>query len=193
MERLTRVINGVVTYVGVENQYDTGLTAAEMPTNAARAVLAKLATYEDTGLEPEEITVNADNRCVFYCNRRCNLDGDWCVEGPGCPMEVGPDKRDYLRELVQADQNGRLVVLPCKVGDIVYQVRRMTHAEALRAGVPEWGKRRKYSHGTAIYCPLTVKQKKMVKSDYPQFGKTIFLTREEAEAALEENKNGNQR
>lgn len=25
--------------------------------------------------------------CVFYCNRKCNLDGDWCAEGPGCPWE----------------------------------------------------------------------------------------------------------
>ena len=43
----------------------------------------RLAAYEDTGLEPEEITVKPC-ACVFYCNRRCNLNGDWCAEGPEC-------------------------------------------------------------------------------------------------------------
>ena len=32
---------------------------------------------------------------------------------------------DRLRELVQADREGRCVVLPCKVGETVYQGARM--------------------------------------------------------------------
>lgn len=99
--------------------------------------------------------------------------------------DLGPISR--LRELAEADNDGRLVVLPCKVGDIVYQVDYMTHAEALRAGVPSddrWEKRR-YGRKRAEYLPLIVREKKMVKTLYPEFGKTVFLTREEAKAALE--------
>ena len=50
----------------------------------------RLRDYEDTGLEPEEITTGKA-ACVFYCNRRCNLDGDWCPEGPGCRWELSPE------------------------------------------------------------------------------------------------------
>ncbi|MDO5765628.1 MAG: hypothetical protein Q4P84_08025, partial [Elusimicrobiales bacterium] len=84
-----------------------------------KRVWERLKAYEDTGLEPEEITAHADNWCAFYCNRRCNLDGDWCPEGPGCPMEISPDKAPRLRELAKAEKDGRLVVLPCKVGSAV--------------------------------------------------------------------------
>lgn len=46
-------------------------------------IINRLGAYEDTGLEPEEITTEPYG-CVFYCNRKCNLDGDFCAEGPGC-------------------------------------------------------------------------------------------------------------
>lgn len=76
-----------------------------------QARLDRLAAYEDTGLEPEEITVKP-YPCVFYCNRRCTLDNDWCAEGPGCQKEMGREEAAHLRELVQAEQDGRCVVLP---------------------------------------------------------------------------------
>ena len=44
----------------------------------------RLKRYEDTGLMPMDITPEKP-ACVFYSNRRCNLNGDWCAEGPGCP------------------------------------------------------------------------------------------------------------
>lgn len=50
-------------------------------------IINRLAAYEDTGLDPEEITTTQPH-CVFYCNRQCNLDGDFCAEGPGCPREL---------------------------------------------------------------------------------------------------------
>ena len=94
---------------------------------------------------------------------------------------------DELKEMVQAKREGRCVVLPCKVGDTVYQLDYMTHSEALKSGVPQsddpWQKRR-YGRKRAAYLPLIVREKKMVKTLYNEFGKTVFLTREEAEAAL---------
>ena len=62
----------------------------------ARDGLVLLGKYMDTGLEPEEITVEP-YVCVFYCNRRCNLLGDWCAEGPGCPYQLtAADCGEYI-------------------------------------------------------------------------------------------------
>ena len=58
----------------------------------------RLAAYEDTGLEPDEVTA---------------LQKDWsdlCTEIGEC------GGIDRLRELAKADRAGRLVSLPCKVG-----------------------------------------------------------------------------
>lgn len=92
-----------------------------------------------------------------------------------------------LTELAEADREGRCVVLPCKIGDTVYQVDCMTHGEVLRAGVPEKAdpqSKRKFGRKKAEYLPLMVREKKMVKTLYSEFGKTVFMTRAEAEAAL---------
>lgn len=85
-----------------------------------------------------------------------------------------------LRELVQADKEGRCVVMPCKEGDTVWYLTGppylyFVRVESDRVAGVHWDSRglqiqlRNYhgNHGT-----------------YGYFGKTIFLTREEAEAAL---------
>lgn len=74
-------------------------------------IVDRLAAYEDTGLEPEEITTEPYG-CVFYCNRKCNLDGDFCAEGPGCPHEINAETAKHLLELARAEKDGRLMVLP---------------------------------------------------------------------------------
>ena len=89
---------------------------------------------------------------------------------------------DRLRELAEADKAGRLVVLPCKVGDTVWitgSVRRL-YSEKVRTffcGDPS------YSRGMA---DNGVKMIRTTGCDIPihEFGKTVFLTREEAEKAL---------
>lgn len=53
-------------------------------------IVDRLAAYEDTGLAPVEITTRR-TACVFYCNRQCNLNGDFCIEGPGCPLELNAE------------------------------------------------------------------------------------------------------
>ena len=58
----------------------------------------RLKMYEDTGLMPDEITAERPS-CVFYCNRTCNLDGDFCAEGPGCPRELAPEAAMRLMEI----------------------------------------------------------------------------------------------
>lgn len=90
-------------------QYEIRL-ASGYPRNIPEERFLKLAAYEDTLLRPEEITTEPYG-CVFYCNRKCNLDGDFCAEGPGCPWEIDAETAKHMLELAQAEKDGRLVVL----------------------------------------------------------------------------------
>lgn len=119
----------------------------------ARDLYGRLKAYEDTGLTPEEI------KAPFTEDTMINL----------AAQALGVEA-DRLRELAEADKDGRVVVLPCKVyetdGVRVYEhtVREVIYETA---GGPAFDK-------NAI-------------------GKSIFLTREEAEKALQEmggKKNG---
>ena len=130
-----------------------------------KKILNRLAAYEETGMEPEEINDMALEVATLKT-----------IES----MYDGFGKPDHIRDLLQAEQDGRLVVLPCKVGDRVFHVRRVTQAEAKRMGAPT-------RHRGIVYYedrPFAIKEKLCTKSDYVQIGKTVFLTREEAEAAM---------
>lgn len=74
---------------------------------------------------------------------------------------------DRLRELAEADKAGRVVVLPCKVGDTVYRIFNPPSREPV------------ISAHTLMSVDYIVRW-------IDKFGKTVFLTREEAEKALEE-------
>ena len=165
MKRLTKTVNGVVTYIGTGNKFGKWMLPAELSRCQIRAVMKRLAAYEDTGMEPEEINDMALEVATLKT-----------IES----MYDGFGKPDHIRDLLQAEQDGRLVVLPCKVGDRVFHVRRVTQAEAKRMGAPT-------RHRGIVYYedrPFAIKEKLCTKSDYAQIGKTVFLTREEAEAAL---------
>lgn len=89
---------------------------------------------------------------------------------------------ERLRELAEADKDGRVVVLPCKVGDTVWitgSVRRL-YSEKVRTffcGDPSYGR------GEA---GNNVQMIRTTGCDIPihKFNKTVFLTREEAEKAM---------
>lgn len=105
-----------------------------------------LAAYEDTGLTPKEV-----NDAVVGAKLMAKSQ---LVSAFGVAAE-------RLRELAEADKEGRLVVLPCKVGDTVYTLTRTFDGADVVAEAELWW------------------------TDIPQLGKTVFLTREEAEKALE--------
>lgn len=125
----------------------------------------RLAAYEETGLEPEEIELLAKQRDLYV---------DACGELP----------LKRIRELAQADREGRCVVMPCEVGSKVYmpfcdEVVEKRIGQFLVNGYTEpriW---------TDIDCDWATTQR--VRWDLA-FGKTVFLTREEAEAALRREK-----
>lgn len=116
-------------------------------------VLKRLAAYEDTGIEPGDV-------------RR--LQQDWTSlimtldELGGMP---------HLRELVQADRDGRLVVLPCEVGDTVWMIVT---------------KRSKVTRPKFSFVKRSRLSWTNMRGIIADFGKTVFLTREEAEKAMEE-------
>ena len=94
---------------------------------------------------------------------------------------------DRLRELAEADREGRCVVLPCKIGDIVYEIRYTAENDR-----PRKHARKKFDHSVSG-CTWRmreqpdmcyVSEKKCTKSDFEFMGRTVFLTRAEAEEAL---------
>lgn len=90
---------------------------------------------------------------------------------------------DRMLELLKADKDGRIVVLPCKVGDVVYGF----HGEkTILPMVAKWIETNTDGWCIAVqYAPMTPRFYR-----FSDFGKTVFLTREEAEKALEAMKDG---
>lgn len=87
---------------------------------------------------------------------------------------------DRLRELAEADKDGRVVVLPCKVGDVVYGFHN--NRQTILPMVAKWIETNADGWTVAAqYAPMVPEF-----FQFSDFGKTVFLTREEAEKALEE-------
>lgn len=110
----------------------------------------RLAAYEDTGLMPMEIK---------------SLWGEWQVN------------LKCLDKYRKAESDGRLIVLPCKVGDTVYIIidGKIYKGEVYHISYSDY-------YGKVIG---TVWTKGGVCAYFDHFGTCAFLTREEAEAALE--------
>lgn len=95
---------------------------------------------------------------------------------------------DRLKELVQADREGKCVLLPCKVGDKLYKISENGVKEVVVQSIVFM-----LSH-TVNHLTVHVANERgaMTEIETKDFGKTVFLTREEAEAALEKMKRGNE-
>lgn len=83
-------------------------------------------------------------------------------------------------------KNG-VVVLPCKVGDIVYRVGfaykkvEMLNVEGILRNVASWK-----VHCTHFIPNWVGNKKEHIYISFSQFGKTLYFTKEEAEKALAE-------
>lgn len=94
---------------------------------------------------------------------------------------------DRLRELAEADKDGRVVVLPCKVGDTVYMIERIFDID--NGICDEICARKVIGHGGNNLNKLWLVGSGGICNAYifvSEFGKTVFLTREEAERAIQE-------
>lgn len=132
----------------------------------------RLAAYEDTGLEPEEVErskLEIEAGCVKAIARTYGID------------------INRLRELAEADRDGRLVVLPCKPGDTVWVTGRDNVPREMELEAPDI---RAVCTDEDNLCMSTCNRKPdgfcayRLRNDGADIGKTVFLTREEAEAAL---------
>lgn len=132
----------------------------------------RLAAYEDTGRTPEEVT--ALGKLFDYA----------LEESKTLTEQLALLNR--IRNLAEADRDGRLVVPPCKAGDTVYEVTsRKTISEyrvkAIRVELfctfIEWDIAAGFVDKSIFGVPVD------------EIGKTVFLTREEADRALEGKRN----
>ena len=157
MERLTYFKDGYwrVNFSGVQYQAD---------------FVDRLAAYEDTGLYPEsveELKLSMMGKAISEI-----------TEFEGLPI-------DRIRELAEADKDGRVVVLPCKVGDTVWivgAVRKLYSAKVRTFFCGNPSAVRGRDPDGHIHMIRTT------ECDIPmqEFGKTVFLSRAEAEKALQE-------
>ena len=125
---------------------------------------ARLAAYEETELTPEEVSA---------------LVKDW---SDLCTIVGECGGLDRVRALAKADRAGRLAVLPCKPGDTVYEVTS-------RKTISEY---RVKAIRVELFCTFIewdivagFVDKSIFGVPVDEIGKTVFLTREEAEKALE--------
>ena len=134
----------------------------------------RLAAYEDSACAPEEVLPkDKADEIALKLMRLADLES-LC-------------NYTRLRELAEADKDGRLVVLPCKVGDTVYEVTS-------RKTISEY---RVKAIRVELFCTFIewdivagFVDKSIFGVPVDEIGKTVFLTREEAEAALEAMKDG---
>ena len=139
MERLTKRVDGIAVLESWAIDKD--------PVSIIQRLCNRLAAYEDTGLEPEDLKKAFNETAIIKLAAQA--------------LSTTPD---HLRDLIKAEKNGRMVVLPCKVGDTVYQI----DAERVYESEVKW---------IIFDCDD-------IAFDERAIGGSIFLTREEAEAAL---------
>ena len=123
----------------------------------------RLAAYEDTGLEPEAVETVKLALCAKHMVDLETLNNT-------------PISR--LVELAEADKDGRCIVLPCKVGDTVWRIVRDGEPHITRDEVRDM-----YFADDMTLCVELVGGRVTFTE---KFGKTVFLSREEAERALRE-------
>ena len=137
------------------------------PRNIPEERFLRLAAYEDTGYMPEEVNDAVVGSKLMAKSRLVSAFG------------VAAER---LRELAEADKDGRVAVRPCKVGDTLYEVTgRKTisvyKVKAIRVELfglfIEWAIVEGF-----VWQSLT-------GINAGEIGKTVFLTREEAEKTLE--------
>lgn len=130
-----------------------------------RKVWERLKAYEDTHMMPSDVTSMRMDMAIIAA------------------LFNGIDV-DRMKELAEADKDGRLVVLPCQSGEHVFALlddqKRVRECEVKHAVLDGWRK--------IFYIVPVGGLGDAYSAPFGAFGKTVFLTREEAEKALEAKK-----
>ena len=121
---------------------------------------------------------------IEHCERQKKRMGAMCVNSSNILLLEHMDTAEYLKELKEykdAEEQGLLIRLPCKVGDIVYQItRNFISTYRIRNFIH-------YNNGNIFFDWECINGIYVNVQGFriDDVGKTVFLTREEAEAALE--------
>ena len=125
--------------------------------------------------------IESDKEWVLDCDkcenkRKCWENGSTDENYQDCIERIG--KR--LAELEDKIEKGKLIELPCKVGDTVYEV--------FKDHIPPFIKETKIEKIviTAKGLRLRLARNSFYETAVSSIGKTVFLTREEAEKRLKE-------
>ena len=161
MERLTeKHYLGTDHYMKCSGSCNVDMDCIDCP--SFDRLVERLAAYEDTGLEPEQCE-----------NAKAIIESAFSDD---------TSKAERIRELLKADRDWRIMVLPCKVGDTVY-FRTYDCNGTVDLGIQP-------HKVTAIVGRAIVGGRYTDAVLLPgQYGVSWFLTREEAEKALEVTKN----
>lgn len=132
----------------------------------------RLKAYEDTERTPEEVT--ALGKLFDYA----------LEESKTLTEQLALLNR--IRDLAEADKDGRLEVLPCKVGDTLYEVTG-------RKTISEYRVKAIRVELFCVFIEWEIEKgfvwQSLAGITPNEIGKTVFLTREEAEKALEGKRN----
>lgn len=126
-------------------------------------LLGRLVEYEDTGFEPEEVT--ALGKLFDYALKESKT------------LTEQLTLLKHIRELAEADKDGRVVVLPCKVGDGLWTFCSHPVEQVYSFTVTDISTLNGRTLLNTSRCGVM---------DARDVGKTVFLTREEAKKALQE-------
>lgn len=143
----------------------------------------RLAAYEETGLEPEEIrdSIGGISPICVQCDGKTS-DGV-VTEKCGYPDDITKclEQSKHLCELAQAEKEGRLVVLPCSVGDPVFMGTGRYKITGYEEDVCDG-----FYIGRDGVLQVKAQNYNGNHGTYGVIGQTAELTREAAEAALKE-------
>lgn len=131
-----------------------------------KQIWERLKQYEDTGLSPEKVS--------------------WMKEVVEAAFDNDTSRIERAHNLHVADKEGRVIVLPCKVGGTVYAIVQVFGDDGVRPRIIE--KKITGIGGNALNKVWMVNKGNKYEDRFSpsEFGRTVFLTREEAEKALAE-------
>ena len=132
----------------------------------------------------ERLTEKIGNtNCVKGCGSNCKYGFQHCRTEDWENCKTIDDVIDKLAEYEDLEEQGRLIKLPCKVGDTVY-VKMESYCKTHYAEAEV----RDFVHFISCGFCAVVTSKYFDKENIPfsEFGKTVFLTKSEAEQKLKE-------
>ena len=172
MERLTKRCDrgdGVIEVIHYGHRYGRAFFPVKHEYDEYVTIIDRLAAYEDSGLEPEEVKRVQETLVTA--------------------QRLKKEQYDVLEKYLKAEAEDRLVILPCKVGTEVFALwygANVIPGTVIGYSLHEW------TEAASVRVLFDTKKVNGTR-DYSigAFGKTLFFSREEAESALKGAANGN--